>query len=54
VLGRVNRSWAEAAEQSLLVVAGRALPLLAPEAVLRSTAAGSGGRRPSGHEREAG
>ena len=30
VLGRVNAAWAEAAETTLLVVAGRALPLASP------------------------
>jgi adenosyl cobinamide kinase/adenosyl cobinamide phosphate guanylyltransferase len=30
VLGRVNAAWAEAAEVTLLVVAGRALPLSSP------------------------
>jgi adenosyl cobinamide kinase/adenosyl cobinamide phosphate guanylyltransferase len=30
VLGRVNAAWAEAAEATLLVVAGRALPLASP------------------------
>jgi len=30
VLGRVNAAWADAAETTLLVVAGRALPLASP------------------------
>ena len=33
LLGRVNTIWADAAAQTLLVVAGRVLPLVAPEAV---------------------
>jgi adenosyl cobinamide kinase/adenosyl cobinamide phosphate guanylyltransferase len=35
VLGRVNASWAEAAEQALLVVAGRILPLAPAEQLTR-------------------
>lgn len=33
LLGRVNAIWAEAADRSALVVAGRLLPLLSPEAL---------------------
>jgi adenosylcobinamide kinase / adenosylcobinamide-phosphate guanylyltransferase len=33
VLGRVNTVWADAAAESFLVVAGRVLPLAAPEAI---------------------
>lgn len=35
LLGRVNAIWAEAAELSLFMVAGRALPLFDPETALR-------------------
>jgi len=35
VLGQVNVIWAEAADRSLFMVAGRALPLLDPETALR-------------------
>ena len=34
VLGRVNAAWVEAADRALLLVAGRAVPLVAPEALL--------------------
>jgi adenosyl cobinamide kinase/adenosyl cobinamide phosphate guanylyltransferase len=34
VLGRVNATWAAAAEEAVLVVAGRALPLVSPRAFL--------------------
>ncbi len=34
LLGRVNAIWAEAADRSALVVAGRILPLAGPEALL--------------------
>jgi adenosyl cobinamide kinase/adenosyl cobinamide phosphate guanylyltransferase len=41
LLGRVNVAWARAAAEPLLVVAGRVLPLLAPEAVLASLRPGA-------------
>ena len=34
LLGRVNTLWARAADTALLLVAGRALPLVAPETIL--------------------
>jgi adenosylcobinamide kinase/adenosylcobinamide-phosphate guanylyltransferase len=34
LLGRVNRAWAEAADRSVFLVAGRALPLLDPHDLL--------------------
>jgi adenosyl cobinamide kinase/adenosyl cobinamide phosphate guanylyltransferase len=43
LLGEVNASWAEAAERSLLLVAGRALPLQDPLAALALPAAQAGG-----------
>ncbi|HEV8426220.1 MAG TPA: bifunctional adenosylcobinamide kinase/adenosylcobinamide-phosphate guanylyltransferase [Actinomycetes bacterium] len=42
LLGQVNASWAAAADQALLLVAGRAVPLLDPLAVL-GTAGGAAG-----------
>jgi adenosylcobinamide kinase / adenosylcobinamide-phosphate guanylyltransferase len=38
LLGQVNAAWAAAADQALLLVAGRAVPLLDPLAVLRLAA----------------
>jgi adenosyl cobinamide kinase/adenosyl cobinamide phosphate guanylyltransferase len=41
VLGQVNVAWAAAAAEALLVVAGQALPLVRPEAVLPSPRGGA-------------
>jgi adenosyl cobinamide kinase/adenosyl cobinamide phosphate guanylyltransferase len=35
VLGRVNAAWAAAADQTAFVVAGKVLPLLSAESLLR-------------------
>ena len=40
LLGQVNAAWAAAADQALLLVAGRAVPLLDPLAVLSADARG--------------
>ena len=40
LLGQVNAAWAAAADQALLLVAGRAVPLLDPLAVLPADARG--------------
>ncbi|MFZ9018355.1 MAG: bifunctional adenosylcobinamide kinase/adenosylcobinamide-phosphate guanylyltransferase [Ilumatobacteraceae bacterium] len=46
LLGRVNRQWAEAADRSVFLVAGRALPLLDPVQLLDLPhASGPGGTR---------
>src|SRR5262245_35894653 len=41
VLGQVNVAWAAAADEALLVVAGRALPLVRPEVFLDSLRGGA-------------
>jgi adenosyl cobinamide kinase/adenosyl cobinamide phosphate guanylyltransferase len=56
LLGEVNATWAAAAERSLLLVAGRALPLQDPLAALALPAATGGAppavaREPSGADR---
>jgi len=48
LLGQVNATWAAAAEQALLLVAGRALPLRDPLAALGNAAAGLAGAVPGG------
>jgi adenosylcobinamide kinase/adenosylcobinamide-phosphate guanylyltransferase len=40
LLGQVNTAWAQAADQALLLVAGRAVPLLDPIALLGATTGG--------------
>jgi len=47
LLGQVNTIWAAAADQALLLVAGRAIPLLDPMTVL-GTASGPAGIAASG------
>jgi adenosylcobinamide kinase/adenosylcobinamide-phosphate guanylyltransferase len=42
LLGQVNTIWAGAADQALLLVAGRAVPLLDPLAMLAATGRGGG------------
>jgi adenosylcobinamide kinase / adenosylcobinamide-phosphate guanylyltransferase len=55
LLGQVNATWAAAADQALLLVAGLALPLQDPLAALGpGAAAGLGAVAPDGAEREAG
>jgi adenosyl cobinamide kinase/adenosyl cobinamide phosphate guanylyltransferase len=44
LLGAVNRVWVDTAAEAALVVAGRALPLVAADALASSLAAGSGAR----------
>ncbi len=40
LLGRVNAIWADAADQTMLVVAGRVLPLSAPDGLLEGMSGG--------------
>jgi adenosyl cobinamide kinase/adenosyl cobinamide phosphate guanylyltransferase len=48
LLGQVNATWAAAAEQALLLVAGRALPLQDPMVALGGAAGGRGEAAPAG------